>query len=387
MRIAQIAPLYEAVPPMLYGGTERIVAYLTDALVDRGHDVTLFASADTVTGARLVPVRDKAIRLDPHPLKAGHAAHLSMLHEVRQRAHQFDILHFHIDLIHFPFFEAVAHRTVTTLHGRLDLTDLGEFYRRWPDYPLVSISNAQRVGLPLANWARTIHHGVPASLYRPRVQVQDGYLAFLGRISPEKRPDRAIALAARAGMPLKIAAKIDPVDQIYWDTVIAPMVASHRNVEYIGEIGDDQKSDFLGNASALLFPIDWPEPFCLVMIEAMACGTPVIAWSNGSVPEVVEEGVTGFVVRTEEGALTALERLSELDRATVRTRFEQRFSTTVMAAAYDCLFQELGDTPTRRKGNRSPVDKDKLEARTNWDRWSRESLPGVPLWLDRLDRM
>ncbi|MGV6875803.1 glycosyltransferase family 4 protein [Pseudochelatococcus sp. B33] len=340
MKIAQIAPLYEAVPPRLYGGTERIVAYLTDGLVERGHDVTLFASADTQTSATLVPVRERAIRLDPCPLKADHAAHLSMLDEVRRRADEFDVLHFHVDLVHFPFFEALAGRTVTTLHGRLDMSDLGEAYARWPDYPLVSISDAQRRHLPDANWVRTIHHGVPSGLFRPSFRSGD-YLAFLGRVSPEKRPDRAIAIAARAGMPLKIAAKVDRADQGYWDEVIAPLVAANANVEFIGEIGDADKCGFLGGAAALLFPIDWPEPFGLVMIEAMACGTPVIAWRNGSVPEVIEDGVTGFVVSSEDEAAAALREVRQLDRATIRSRFEQRFTTGIMAVAYEELFGSL----------------------------------------------
>lgn len=340
MRIAQIAPLHEAVPPRLYGGTERIVAYLTDGLVARGHDVTLFASADTRTSARLVPVRERAIRFDPRPLVSGHAAHLSMLDEVRRRAGSFDILHFHIDLMHFPFFEALAGRTVTTLHGRLDIGDLAEAYARWPDYPLVSISDAQRQPLPDASWLGTVHHGVPADLFQPSLRP-GGYLAFLGRISPEKRPDRAIAVAARTGMPLRIAAKIDPVDQAYWDEVIAPLMARHANVTFIGEIGDADKSEFLGGAAALLFPIDWPEPFGLVMIEAMACGTPVIAWRNGSVPEVIERGVTGHVVSGEDEAVAAVRALGRLDRAAIRRAFERRFSTEVMTAAYEDLFKGL----------------------------------------------
>ena len=340
MKIAQIAPLYEAVPPHLYGGTERIVAYLTDGLVRRGHDVTLFASADTQTSAELVPVRERAIRLDPSPLKADHAAHLSMLDEVRRRAHGFDVLHFHVDLVHFPFFEALSERTVTTLHGRLDMSDLDNAYARWPSYPLVSISDAQRRHLPDANWVRTIHHGVPPDLFQPSSRPGD-YLAFLGRISPEKRPDRAIAVAARAGMPLKIAAKVDRVDQAYWDDVIAPLVKANANVEFVGEIGDADKSDFLRNAAALLFPIDWPEPFGLVMIEAMACGTPIIAWRNGSVPEVIENVVTGFVVSSEEEAVAAIRQIHRLDRTKIRRRFEHRFTTDIMAAAYESLFGSL----------------------------------------------
>ena len=296
MRIAQVAPLYEAVPPRLYGGTERIVAHLTDALVDRGHEVTLFASADARTSATLVPVRDQAIRLDPAPLKSDLAAHLSMLHEVRRRAHEFDALHFHVDLLHFPMFEDCAERTLTTLHGRLDVKDLAETYRCWPHYPLVSISDHQRRPLRFANWIGTVHHGMPESLYPFSADAHGGYLAFLGRISPEKRPDRAIAIAIDAGIPLKIAAKVDNVDIDYFRDHIEPLLA-HPLVEFIGEIGDQDKPAFLGGAMALLFPIDWPEPFGLVMIEAMAAGTPVVAAAEGIVEKLYfSEGGGGITV-------------------------------------------------------------------------------------------
>jgi glycosyltransferase involved in cell wall biosynthesis len=339
MRIAQVTPLYEAVPPRLYGGTERVVAHLTDALVELGHSVTLFASADARTNARLVAVRDEAIRLDPAPLKSDLAAHLNQLAEVRRRADEFDVIHFHTDMLHFPMFERLAERTVTTLHGRLDLADLAPVYRRWRRFPLVSISQSQRRPLPDANWAATVHHGVQTSLYRfhPRPA---GYLAFLGRISPEKRPDRAIALAKRLRRPLRIAAKIDRVDQPYFEEVIAPLLDDPL-IEFVGEIGDEEKSDFLGGAEALLFPIDWPEPFGLVLIEAMACGTPVIAYAMGSVPEIVEPGVTGFVVRDDDQAAEALAQLPTLDRATVRRRFETRFSATAMARNYLDLYRRL----------------------------------------------
>jgi glycosyltransferase involved in cell wall biosynthesis len=354
MRIAQVAPLYEAVPPRLYGGTERIVAHLTDALVDLGHEVVLFASADARTKARLVPVRDQAIRLDPHPLKSDLAAHLSMLHELHRRADEFDILHFHVDLVHFPFFEELAGRTVTTLHGRLDLKDLAGAYRCWPDYPLVSISGDQRKPLPLANWIATIAHGVRQSLYHFTPEPADGgYLAFLGRIAPEKRPDRAIAIAKRTGLRLKIAAKVDAVDRAYFAETIEPLLGDPL-IEFVGEIGDAQKSAFLGNARALLFPIDWPEPFGLVMIEAMACGTPVVAWRCGSVPEIIDEGVTGFVVASEDEAVAAVERAASLDRHAVRATFERRFSATVMARNYVGLYRQLADTaglrPSKRLG-------------------------------------
>jgi glycosyltransferase involved in cell wall biosynthesis len=341
VRIAQVAPLYEAVPPRLYGGTERIVAHLTDALVELGHEVTLFASADARTRAKLVPVRDQAIRLDPNPLKSDLAAHLSMLHELHRRAGEFDVLHFHVDLVHFPFFEEIAGRTVTTLHGRLDLKDLAGAYRRWPDYPLVSISRHQREPLPWANWVATVAHGVREDLYRFTAAPEGGYLAFLGRISPEKRPDRAIAIARRAGLRLKIAAKVDAADRAYFERVVEPLLADPL-VEFVGEIGDAEKSGFLGDAAALLFPVDWPEPFGLAMIEAMACGTPVVAWRRGSVPEVGDNGVTGFVVASEDEAVAAVHRVSGLDRRRVRTVFERRFTATVMARNYVDLYRRLG---------------------------------------------
>ena len=346
MKIAQVTPLYEAVPPRFYGGTERVVAHLTDALVDLGHDVTLFASGEAETRAKLVSVRDQAIRLDPAPLKSDLAAHLSQLSEVLQRADEFDVIHFHTDMIHFPFFAGRAGRTVTTLHGRLDLKDLAGVYQRWPQFPLVSISDDQRRPLPTANWAATVHHGMDAALYRfhPR---SEGYLAFLGRISPEKRPDRAIAIAIATGRRLKIAAKVDAADRLYFEERIEPLL-HHPLIEFIGEIGDGQKSTFLGGADALLFPIDWPEPFGLVMIEAMACGTPVIAYDCGSVPEVIEDGVTGLIVQNDTQAIAAVGRLPSLDRARVRQRFEQRFSATAMAQRYIDLYGQLA-APQRAK--------------------------------------
>jgi glycosyltransferase involved in cell wall biosynthesis len=340
MRIAQVAPLYEAVPPRLYGGTERIVAHLTDALVDLGHDVVLFASADARTKATLVPVRDQAIRLDPHALKSDLASHLSLMHEVRRRADEFDAIHFHVDLVHFPFFEHIARRTVTTLHGRLDLQDLPEVYRRWQQYPLVSISDHQRLPLPLANWIATVQHGVPAGGYKAPAEPSGSYVVFLGRISPEKRPDRAIAIAKRAGFPIKIAAKVDAADRAYFVDAIEPLLLDPA-VEFVGEIGDAEKSSFLGNAAALLFPIDWPEPFGLVMIEAMACGTPVVAWRCGSVPEIIEEGVTGFIVSSEEEAAAAVLRAKSLDRNVIRAIFNQRFAASAMASRYVDVYRRL----------------------------------------------
>ncbi|MFC7301922.1 glycosyltransferase family 4 protein [Cognatiluteimonas weifangensis] len=336
MRIAQIAPLYEAVPPLLYGGTERIVAHLTDALVDRGHEVTLFATAEARTRARLVAVRDRAIRLDPAPLKSDLAAHLAMLHEVYRRRHEFDVLHFHVDLLHFPLFDDCAERTLTTLHGRLDLQDLASAYLRWPHFPLVSISDHQRRPLRFANWRGTVYHGLPDDLYRFSPAGGD-YLAFLGRISPEKRPDRAIAIARAAGLPLKIAAKVDAADRAYFHDKIAPLLDDPL-VEFVGEIGDTDKSRFLGGARALLFPIDWPEPFGLVMIEAMACGTPVVAWRCGSVPEVVDDGVTGRVVDSHAAAVAAVAEVAGYDRRRIRAVFERRFSAAAMARGYEALY-------------------------------------------------
>ena len=360
MKIAQVAPLHEAVPPCLYGGTERVVAHLTDALVGLGHEVTLFASAEARTKATLVPVRDQAIRLDPAPLKSDLAAHLAMLDEVHRRRHDFDLLHFHLDLLHFPFFADVAARTVTTLHGRLDLKDLPEAYARWPRYPLVSVSDAQRGPLPDANWLATVHHGLPACLHAFSEAPRDPYLAFLGRICPEKRLDRAIAVARRTGLRLRVAAKVDAVDRAYFREAIEPLLRDEPLVEFLGEIGDDEKAAFLGNASALLFPVDWPEPFGLVMIEAMACGTPVIAWRRGSVPEVVDEGESGFVVASEDEALAAIAKLGRLDRRTVRAAFERRFTAGVMAREYLQLYRQLVGAsrgPARgRPSRRAEVD-------------------------------
>ncbi|MES2723918.1 MAG: glycosyltransferase family 4 protein [Pseudomonadota bacterium] len=341
MRIAQVPPLYEAVPPRFYGGTERVVSHLTDALVELGHDVTLFASADARTKAKVVTVRDQAIRLDPAQLKSDLAAHMSMLSEVRRRAAEFDVIHFHTDMIHFPFFEDMAGKTITTLHGRLDLKDLQGVYNRWPQYPLVSISDDQRRPLASASWAGTVHHGMTTDIYEFHEQSQ-GYLAFLGRISPEKRPDRAIAIAKRLGKTLKIAAKVDAADQRYFQDKIEPLILGEPLIQFIGEIGDDEKSAFLGGADALLFPIDWPEPFGLVMIEAMACGTPVVAYACGSVPEVIEDGVTGFIVRNEDEAVEAARRAPSLDRRVVRQQFELKYSATAMAQRYLDLYARLG---------------------------------------------
>ncbi len=345
MKIAQVAPLYEAVPPKLYGGTERIVSFLTEALVELGHEVTLFTSADARTSAELVAVRDQAIRLDPAPLKSDVAAHLAMMSEVRKRASTFDLIHFHTDLIHFPFFENIAARTVTTLHGRLDIKDLASAYRRWPQYPLVSISDAQRRPLAGIPFAQTVHHGIDSRRLAPTDQPRGDYLAFLGRISPEKRVDRAVEIARASGMKLRIAAKIETLDQHHYEKI--KHMLDEPFVEYVGEIGDDNKCDFLGHAAALLFPIDWPEPFGLVMIEAMACGTPVIAWDNGSVPEVVDDGITGFIVTSLDEAVKSVKRAPTLPRDKIRAVFEERFSATTMAQNYVRLYETLLATQPR----------------------------------------
>jgi glycosyltransferase involved in cell wall biosynthesis len=339
MKIAQIAPLIESVPPRLYGGTERIVSYLTEELVALGHDVTLFASGDSITAANLVSCVPKALRLDAS-VRDPIPYYMLMLDRVRQQADDFDILHFHIDQFQFPLFRQIASRTVTTLHGRQDLPDLLPLYAGFTDMPLVSISNAQRLAVPNANFAATIYHGLPANLHRPNLERREGYLAFLGRISPEKRPDRAIAIARASGIPLKIAAKVDRADDVYFHTHIEPLLEG-AGVEFIGEINDRQKTQFLGEAQALLFPVDWPEPFGLSMIEAMACGTPVLAFRCGSVPEIVEDGVTGAIVDTMEEALAVLPRVIALDRKKVRERFEQRFTGVRMAKDYVAVYHSL----------------------------------------------
>ncbi|OWO92271.1 glycosyl transferase [Rhizobium esperanzae] len=333
MKIAQIAPLTESVPPKRYGGTERIVSFLCDELVAKNHEVTLFASGDSVTSAKLIPCSDAALRLNP-AVKDQLPHHIVMLEQVRRRAGEFDVLHFHTDLLHFPLIHEFTDRAITTLHGRLDLPDLRSFYQVFADVPLVSVSNDQRRPMPPVNWSGTVYHGLPPNLLPFTDKPNGNYLAFLGRIAPEKRPDRAIEIAKRAGMPLKIAAKIDAADKTYWETVIEPMIKGHQNVEFIGEINDDQKADFLGNAGALLFPIDWPEPFGLVMIEAMACGTPVIAFRRGSVPEVIDNDVSGILVDNVAEAAANVEWALKLDRRGVRGAFEKRFTAERMATDY-----------------------------------------------------
>jgi glycosyltransferase involved in cell wall biosynthesis len=340
MKIAQIAPLFESVPPRLYGGTERVVSYLIEELVKQGHEVTLFASADAITSAELVPCASRALRLDD--ARSDPIPHLLlMLGKVRERADHFDVLHFHIDYLHFPLFRSEAARILTTLHGRLDLPGLLPFYLRFSEMPLVSVSNAQQAPLRQANFMGTVHHGLPIDLHRPTFAPRGDYLAFLGRLSPEKRPDRAIAIARAAGMPLKIAAKADKVNEgCYFREVIEPLLRE-PGVEFIGEIDDEAKTEFLGHAAALIFPIDWPEPFGLVMIEAMACGTPVIGFPCGSVPEVIDDGLTGRIVSTIDEAVRAVPQVLGLDRKAIRRRFEERFSAVRMTKDYLRLYRAM----------------------------------------------
>lgn len=338
MKIAQVAPLYESVPPRYYGGTERVVSYLTEELVQQGHEVTLFASGDSETRAELVPMCPRALRLDGS-CEDGLAHHISMLEHLTQAADQFDIIHFHIDYLHFPLSRLKEWPHVTTLHGRLDLPDLKPLYQEFSDMPVISISNAQRRPLPHANWTSTVYHGLPPQLYS-FTSNSDGYLAFIGRVSPEKRVDRAIEIAERVGKPLKIAAKVDEKDQEYFEKTIEPLLGG-SHVEFLGEIGEDEKEEFLGNAQALLFPIDWPEPFGLVLIEAMSCGTPIVAFRHGSVPELMEEGETGFVVEDLEEAVDAVRHIDQVSRGQCRKVFEERFTATQMATNYVGVYERL----------------------------------------------
>ena len=338
MRIAQITPLIESVPPKLYGGTERVASYLTEELVALGHDVTLFASGDSDTTAHLEPIVEQALRLNKRCIDP--MAPYFLQHEiVKRHRRKFDVMHFHTGYLHFPITRAYNLPAVTTLHDGLNIPEQIRVYQEFNELPLVSISNHQRAPLPFANWLSTVYNGIPENLFR--FEPKPGrYLAFLGRICPEKRPDRAIHLAIRFGMELKIAAKVDKVDTEYYETKIKPLLA-HPLIEYVGEINDDEKNDFLGGAYALLFPIDWPEPFGLVMIEAMACGTPVIAWRCGSVPEVMTEGVSGFVVNNELQALSALDRVATLDRSACRQAFEIRFTSRHMAENYVAVYEDF----------------------------------------------
>jgi glycosyltransferase involved in cell wall biosynthesis len=345
MRIAQISPLFEAVPPKLYGGTERVVYSLTEELVAMGHDVTLFASGDSITSATLAPMREQALRLDPN-VNHWVALYHRMVELIYRRKDEFDVLHFHIDYFPLSLFGRQNVPFLTTLHGRLDLPEFVEVYRTFRDAPFVSISDSQRGPIPDLNWIRTVLHGMPANLLTPR-PVKQEYAAVLGRISPEKGVDKAIQIAGRAGMQLKIAAKVDVADREYYEAVIRPMIRDNPFVEFIGEINDQQKPAFLSGAHALLFPIDWPEPFGLVMIEAMACGTPVIAYRAGSVPEVIDDGISGVIVANEDDAVAALKRIHRLDRATVRATFDRRWTARRMAEDYVEVYQELAQ-PVRR---------------------------------------
>jgi glycosyltransferase involved in cell wall biosynthesis len=346
MKIAQVSSLMEAVPPKLYGGTERIVAYLTDELVSLGHDVTLFASGDSVTSAKLETVWPHALRLEPKMCDYL-APHIVLLETLARQADRFDFIHLHIDYLGYPILERLGVPFATTLHGRLDLPELQSLYEVFGTVPVVSISDSQREPLTQPNYVETIYHGIPEFLLRPGAGA-GGYLAFIGRISPEKAPDAAIRIAGRAGLKIKIAAKVDKVDREYFEQVVEPLL-SQPHVEFIGEIDDGRKSEFLGNAAGLLFPIAWREPFGLAMIEAMACGTPVIAMRNGSVPEIVEEGITGFIVESEDEAVRAVGALQALDRRSVRRRFEQRFTARRMAEDYVALYGRLiaGAQPAR----------------------------------------
>ena len=380
MRIAQIAPLTEAVPPKLYGGTERVVSFLTEELVAMGHDVTLFASGDSVTDAQLEPMHPCALRFDGN-LRDAVAPHMLMLEKVARRADEFDVLHCHLDYWPFSVFSRVDTPFLTTLHGRLDLPELAPVYACFNDAPLVSISDAQRTPLPNASFLATVQHGLPELLLTPR-RTAPRYLAFLGRVCPEKRVDRAIRIAQATGIPLKIAAKVDRVDQEYFDTTIRPMIDG-TFIQHIGEINDAEKSDFLSGAVALLMPIDWPEPFGLVMIEAMACGTPTIAFNWGSVPEVIEDGLTGFIVQDEAEACAAVRRVPSLSRGAIRRRFQQRFTARRMAEDYVMLYRRLvararpalravtwyGERRPYGRQGRLPQDECSTQARGNTCSW------------------
>jgi len=338
MRIAQVAPLYESVPPRLYGGTERVVSWLTEELVRQGHDVTLFASGDSLTNARLIPICPRALRLDPRcvdPL----AQHMNLVEQVLQEKDQFDVIHFHIDYLHFSVSRREDLSQVTTLHGRLDIPDLVPLYREFSEMPVISISDSQRAPLPWLNWQGTIHHGMPEDLFCPFLETGK-YLAFLGRISPEKGVDKAIEIALRAEMPLKIAAKIDRADREYFEARIKPMLGSEL-IEFIGEIGDLEKNAFLGNAAAFLFPINWSEPFGIVLIESLACGLPVVGYPLGSVPEIIEDQVSGFLVKSVDEAVRALSHISAIPRQQCREAFENRFSVKRMADDYLAIYEQV----------------------------------------------
>jgi glycosyltransferase involved in cell wall biosynthesis len=369
MRIAQIAPLYESVPPQLYGGTERVVSWLTEELVRLGHEVTLFASGDSQTAARLVPACPRALWRDER-CRETLPHHVRLMELVFADVSRFDVLHFHCDYLHFPLLRRQPCASVTTLHGRLHVPDLGALFEEYAEVPLVSISNDQRRPIPRANWRGTVYHGLPRDLHTFRAGPGD-YLAFLGRASPEKGLDRAIGIARRAGMPLKIAAKIYPEERDYFHTTIEPLIEQARpSVEFLGEVGGRAKDEFLGRAHAVLFPIDWPEPFGLVMIEALACGTPVVAFRNGSVPEIIADGVTGFVVQSVEEAVEAVRRVGWLDRTACRQEFEQRFDAARMARDYLDVYRRLAheNAASVRSAAQAP-ESQRLPARPGHDRW------------------
>jgi len=347
LRIAQVAPLYESVPPKLYGGTERVVSFLTEELVALGHDVTLFASGDSITKAKLIPACETSLRLNENSIDQL-AHHIVLLQLVQEEMDNFDVIHYHIDYLHYPLSRFAQTPQLTTLHGRLNIPDLKRLYAIYKDMPVVSISHAQRKPFPEINWTETVYHGLPEKLFNPN--VKDGkYLAFLGRVSAEKRLDRAIDIAIRSGIPIKVAAKVDTGDKKYFEQQIKKLL-DHPLVEFVGEIGEGEKEEFLSNAIALLFPIDWPEPFGLVMIEAMACGTPVIAYKNGSVPEIIDHGLTGFIVENQDEAVMAVKNIGTLKRRDCRRTFEERFTATRMAGNYIKTYYQV------MEGQRSKYD-------------------------------
>jgi len=358
MKIVQIAPLYEAVPPKLYGGTERVVHYLTEELVHLDHNVTLFASGDSKTSARLRPTVPEALRLKK--CEDSLAPHILQIEEVLDRANEFDLIHFHTDYLNFPFTKNLGVPHVTTLHGKLSIAELQPLYDKFRHQPVISISNSQRKPLPQANWVGNVHHGLPCNLFKPG-KGNRNYLAFLGRVSPEKGLENAIAIATAAGLPLKVAAKIDKADVEYYEENIRELF-EHPLVEYIGEINEKQKEKFLGNAMALLFPINWEEPFGMVLIEAMACGTPVIAFRRGSVPEIIEDGKNGFIVSTKKQAIKAVDQLHRIDRKKVRQLFEEKFSSIRMANDYLKIYKKLAEKPRTKVKSIFPISERKLSA-------------------------
>jgi glycosyltransferase involved in cell wall biosynthesis len=345
MKIAQVPPLIESVPPKGYGGTERIVSFITEELMKRGHEVTLFASADSETKARLVPIAPEGLRMVSQKVDTL-AYHFIQVDEVMRQSQEFDIIHFHNDYLHFPISRMYNYSHVTTLHGRLDNPGLSQLYNRYNDIPLISISNNQRQPIPDANWISTVYHGLPGNMYTAQ-ENKDSYLAFLGRISIEKRPDRAIEIAKRTGMKLKIAAKIDNADKEYYESI--RHLFDDSLIEFIGEIGEDEKQEFLGNATALLFPIDWPEPFGLVVIESMACGTPVIAFRAGSIPEIIDEGITGFVVSSIDEAVDAVNKIQQINRSGCRKKFEERFEVSIMVDNYEKVYTRIIESKSKER--------------------------------------